>query len=268
MNLSSLLDKMAAVARRDLLTAIRYRTGFLALAGSATVELAAFYYLSRAVGPAFRPQGFDYFPFLLVGTGFYAFLVKGVNAFLTTVADAQQTGTLEVLMTTATPPTLLIFMSAVSAFAGSALELVLYLATGLIVFGAPLHPNWLGCAVIFTLSLVLAIAIGIGAAALQLAIQKGSAVLWLLGSGTWLLTGTLFPVSSLPKALRSFSALIPITHSLDGMRLALLQGVPFAFLGREVVTLGLFCLLLLPFSLLVFSYTLRRARLEGTLSFY
>ena len=268
MNPFSWLDKMVAVARRDLLTAIRYRTAFLTLVGAAIAELAAFYYLSQAIGPAFRPQGFDYFPFLMVGTGFYAFLVKGVNAFLTTVADAQQTGTLEVLMTTATPPTLLIFVSAVSAFAGSLLELVLYLVTGLIVFGAPIHPNWLGCAVIFMLSLGMAVAIGIAAAAVQLAVQKGSAVLWLLGSVTWLLTGTLFPVSSLPKALRNLSALIPITHSLDGMRLALLQGVPFPSLAREIVILALFCLFLLPFSLLIFSYTLHRARVEGSLSFY
>src|SRR5437868_15336608 len=125
---------MVAVARRDLLTAIRYRTAFLTLVGAAIAELAAFYYLSQAIGPAFRLQGFDYFPFLLVGTGFYAFLVIGVSAFLTAAADAQQTGTVEVLMITAPAPTLLIFMSAVSAFARGGWELVVYVATGLMVF--------------------------------------------------------------------------------------------------------------------------------------
>jgi len=39
---------------------------------------------------------------LLVGTGFYTFLLMGVHAFLQTVQEAQQTGTLEVLMTTST----------------------------------------------------------------------------------------------------------------------------------------------------------------------
>ena len=55
MKLAQLLDKTAAIVRRDLLTAIRYRTGFLITAAGAAAELAAFYYLSRAIGPGFAP---------------------------------------------------------------------------------------------------------------------------------------------------------------------------------------------------------------------
>jgi len=269
MKLTSLLDKMAAIARRDLLTAIRYRTGFLITAAGAAAELAAFYYLSRAIGPGFRPEGVDYFPFLLVGTGFYTFLVMGINAFLVIVQEAQQTGTLEILMTTSTAAPVLVFLSAISAFAGNTVQLVFYLGAGLLLFGAPpQNPNILGSVMIFGLSLAIAVALGILAAALQLAIQKGSALVWLLGSGIWFMTGTLFPVAALPKPLQVAAELIPITHSLDGMRLALLQGANFAVLAPEIAILGVFSLILLPFSLLVFSYTLRRARLQGTLSFY
>ncbi len=269
MRIAGLLDKMVVIARRDLLTAIRYRTGFLITAAGAAAELAAFYYLARAIGPGFRPEGVDYFPFVLVGTGFYTFLVMGVNGFLVIVQEAQQTGTLEVLMTTSTPAPVLVFLSAISAFAGNTVQLIFYLGAGLLLFGAPpQNPNISGCVVIFALSLVIAVALGILAAALQLAIQKGSALVWLLGSGIWFMTGTLFPLAALPKPLQVVAELIPITHSLDGMRLALLQGVSFAVLAPEIVLLGVFSLLLLPFSLLVFSSTLRRARLQGTLSFY
>jgi ABC-2 type transport system permease protein len=266
--MAQVLDKTSAIVRRDLLTAIRYRTGFLITAAGAAAELAAFYYLSRAIGPGFRPDGVDYFPFLLVGTGFYTFLVMGINAFLVIVQEAQQTGTLEILMTTSTPAPVLVFLSAISAFAGNTVQLLFYLGAGLLLFGAPLHANILGCVVIFALSLTIAAAIGILAAALQLAIQKGSALVWLLGSGAWFMTGTLFPVATLPKPLRVLAQLIPITHSLDGMRMALLQGANWSALAGEIGILALFSLALLPFSLLVFSYTLRRARLQGTLSFY
>lgn len=136
------------------------------------------------------------------------------------------------------------------------------------LFGAPLHANLPGCVVIFALSLTIAVAIGILAAALQLAIQKGSALVWMLGSGAWFMTGTLFPVATLPLPLRVVAELIPITHSLDGMRLALLQAADWPVLARQIAILALFSLILLPFSLAVFSYTLRRARLQGTLSFY
>jgi ABC-2 type transport system permease protein len=266
MSVASLVDKSAVIARRDLLTAVRYRTGFLLSAAGALTELAAFYYLSRAVGPAFRPEGLEYFSFLLVGTGFYTFLLMGVHAFLQTVQEAQQTGTLEVLMTTSTSPPVLVFLSAISAFAANTITLLFYLAAGLL-FGAPLHPNLPAAIAVFLLSVIIAAAIGLIAAAVQLAIQKGSAVVWALGS-IWFLTGTMFPVQTLPKVLRDLAQLIPITHSLEGMRLALLEGASLAQIRGEIAVLAGFAALLLPTSLLFFSWTLRRARMQGTLSFY
>jgi ABC-2 type transport system permease protein len=268
MKMNGLLDKAAAVARRDLLTAIRYRTGFFITAIGTAAELAAFYYLARALGPSFRPEGLEYFPFVLVGTGFYTFLLTGTNQFLTTVQQAQQTGTLEVLVTTATPAPVLLFLSAMSAFTGATLQLVFYLGAGLLWFGSAFHPNVSGCLVIFLLSLAVAVAFGLMAAALQLAIQKGSALVWLLGSAAWFMTGTLFPVSTLPKPLFWAGQLIPITHALNAMRRALLEGASFAALSNEIGILVLFCALLLPGSVAIFSYALRRARMEGTLSFY
>jgi len=266
MSVASLLDKTVVIARRDLLTAIRYRTGFLLSAVGALTELAAFYYLSRAVGPAFRPEGLEYFSFLLVGTGFYTFLLMGVHAFLQTVQEAQQTGTLEVLMTTSTSPPVLVFLSAMSAFAANTITLLFYLGAGFL-FGAPFHPNLAASIAVFLLSVIIAVAIGLIAAALQLAIQKGSAVVWAVGS-IWFLTGTMFPVQALPRTLRGLAQLIPITHSLEGMRLALLEGASFHRVRYQLMVLVGFAALLVPVSLLAFSWTLRRARMQGTLSFY
>ena len=82
MSFASLVDKSCAIVRRDLLTSVRYRAGFSIGVLSAIAEMAAFYYLAHAVGPGFRPDGVDYYPFLLVGTGFYTFLIMGINSFM------------------------------------------------------------------------------------------------------------------------------------------------------------------------------------------
>jgi ABC-2 type transport system permease protein len=266
MSLAGLVDKTAVIVRRDALTAVRYRTGFLLGAAGAITELAAFYYLAQAVGPGFRPDGVEYFSFLLIGTGFYTFLLMGVHAFLQTVQEAQQAGTLEVLMTTSTSPPVLVFLSAMSAFVVNTVTLAFYLIMGL-VFGAFLKANVFGSIVVFLLSILLAVAMGLLAAAVQLAIQKGSAVVWAIGS-VWFLTGTMFPVATLPLWLRRVSAAIPITHALDAMRMALLEGLSMPQLLGKLGILAAFVAFLLPFSLWVFSWALRRARQEGTLSFY
>lgn len=266
MKATLLLDKTLAIVRRDVLTAIRYRAGFFLAAAGAVTELAAFFFLARAVGPSFRPEGIEYFPFLMVSTGFYTFLLMGTHSFLQIVQDAQQSGTLEVLMTTPTSPAMLVFLSTVSAFAANSVAFLFYLAAG-IAFGAPVHVNVPAALVIFALSIVIASALGLFAAAVQIGLQKGSAVVWGLGS-VWFLTGSMFPVETLPAPLRDLAQLIPITHCLEAMRRALLEGTSVRQLGSELGILLLFAAILLPLGLLCFSWTLRRARLAGTLSFY
>jgi ABC-2 type transport system permease protein len=93
-------------------------------------------------------------------------------------------------------------------------------------------------------------------------------VLWLLGSSAWLIAGTLFPVGALPRPVRVLSSLLPLTHSLTGMRLALLQTSSSAGLLREIEILAMFATFLLPLSVVFFSWTVCRAQQLGTLCFY
>jgi ABC-2 type transport system permease protein len=127
--------------------------------------------------------------------------------------------------------------------------------------------NVLGIATVLFLSVLIAVAFGICGAGLQISIQKGSVILWLFGSVAWVLGGTLFPIGALPGPVRLLSQWLPLTHSLTGMRLALFGGAA-ASLFREVEILLVFTLILLPASIAFFSWTLRRARRLGTLSFY
>ena len=266
--MSAILDKLAAILRRDLLTAIRHRSGFVVTLVGLFTELAAFYYLSRAIGPGFRPDGVAYFPFLLVGTGLYTFFVMSAQAFLSAVQEAQQTGTLEVLMTTSTAPAELIILSAISAFGGTLVNLLVYTFAGVAIFQAAVHANLLSCLVVLMLSLAIALAIGIFAATFQVAFQKGSALIWLIGSGLWLLSGATFPVQSLPQPLVMLARAVPFTYAIDGMRAALLEGQPITAMASTLTGLAFFAVTLLPLALLGLSVSLRRARQFGTLSFY
>lgn len=264
----SMLDKLLAILRRDLLTTIRHRSGFVITLVGVFTELAAFYYLSRAIGPGFRPDGVEYFPFLLIGTGLYTFFVMSAQAFLSAVQEAQQTGTMEVLMTTSTPPAQLITLSSISTFAGTLTSLLIYILAGAAVSQAAIHPNGFACFVILALSLIIALALGIAAATFQIAFQKGSALVWLLGSGLWLLSGTMFPIHNLPRSLEFLARLLPFTYAIGGMRGALLENKSVAALAPTLAALAIFGFILLPLALGGLSLSLRRARQAGALSFY
>jgi ABC-2 type transport system permease protein len=262
------LDKLRAILWRDLLTAIRHRSGFVVTLVGVFTELAAFYFLSRAIGPGFRPDGVEYFPFLLVGTGVYTFLLMIAQALLRAVQEAQQTGTLEVLMTTSTAPTELVILSSISAFAGNLVNLLVYLFAGVAVFRAATHANFLSCVAVLVFSLAIALSLGIAAATLQVAFQKGSALLWLLGSGLWFLSGIMFPIQTLPRPLELLARAVPLTYAVDGMRQALLEGHSLKSMAPTLAALAGFGVVLLPLALAGLSLSLRRARQNGTLSFY
>ncbi len=268
MNLAGTFDKLGAVLRRDLLTSLRHRNGAIVLVAGITAELAGFYYLARAIGPTFRPDGLDYYSFLLIGTAMYGFMIGGMGAFVHAVEEAQMTGTMEVLMTTSTPAPVMIALSAFSAFARTGLNMLLYLLAGSLIFGVKLHASIAGVIAVLGLALVVAIALGLIGATMQVAMQKGTAVVWLSSVVGGLLTGTVFPVAALPIVLRKFSAFIPLTSAVEGLRIALFRGDATSLLLGSLAKLGVFAVFLLPLSLALFAHVLKKARLEGTLSFY
>ena len=263
-----LIDKLLAIVRRDALTSSRHRAGLLVQAGSVVAELAGFYFLARAIGPGFRPDGMDYYPFLLIGTAMFSFLAGGISVFVTAIQEAQVTGTMEVVMTTATPAPVIVLLSAFSAFSGRLLRMLIYIAAGALLYRGAFHPNWTAAVVVVLLSVAIAVACGMLAAAVQVAVQKGSAVTWLFSVAGWLLTGTAFPISSLPAPLRHIADAIPVTYSIQGLRMALLQDGAFAGALSSIAALAASALVLLPLSVMFFSAVVRRARMQGTLSFY
>jgi ABC-2 type transport system permease protein len=262
-----ILSKALAVVKKDVKTALRYRSGFVFTAAAQAAQFGTFYYLARAIGPQFHPEGMPYFLFLVVGTGFYTFLFAGVHSFLRSIQESQQTGTMEVLLTTSTSAPLLVALSALSAFASGFLQFVFVLGACFFVSHPMVHPNIAACAVVFLLSMFITLALGLFAAGLQISMHKGSALLWLLGSGAWLMSGTLFPISALPSGARFISQCVPFTHSLAAMRLALVAGNS-AGLIHEVELLAGYSLLLVPAAIVFFSRMVQQARQNGALSFY
>jgi ABC-2 type transport system permease protein len=76
----------------------------------------------------------------------------------------------------------------------------------------------------------------------------------------------LFPTSILPSWLQFIARFNPVTYALDGMRAALLSGANVLAVRKPVGVLLLIAVILLPFSMVVFSWALRRTKTTGTLT--
>jgi ABC-2 type transport system permease protein len=77
--------------------------------------------------------------------------------------------------------------------------------------------------------------------------------------------GVLFPITVLPDWLQLVARLNPVTYALDAMRAALLGGAGLRAVWQPLLVLFLFAAVLLPVSMAVFAWALRRTKTTGTL---
>jgi ABC-2 type transport system permease protein len=93
-----------------------------------------------------------------------------------------------------------------------------------------------------------------------------------LGTGSALFSGVFFPTQLLSQyagnAVSNISRILPPTYGLDGIRRVLLEGQGLSQVREPLITLVIFLVILLPFSLWVFGHAVRRAKREGSLIQY
>lgn len=256
---------------RDLTIARTYRTVFLLEAVEALFGAAMFYYVARFVDtPELQralPQGGSYFAFSLVGFVFLDYLNAALDTFDRSLEEARDSGTLEHLLVTQTSLPVFVAGSAIYPFAATTLRIVVYVAWGAALFGFPLRAaNWLAVLVVLVVTLLAFSGLGILSASYLLLFKRGNPAKWFFLGVSSVAGGMLFPVGILPDWLQVVAHLNPVTYALDAMRAALLGGTRVTALWRPLVILLLFAAALLPISMSVFSWALRRTKITGTLT--
>ncbi len=258
---------------RDFTIARSYRLSFIYQTVGTFFSVFMFYFIARLVGetaaPSLAAYGGAYFPFVLIGIAFYRFLGVGLSAFSNAVREGQISGTLEAMLVTPTRPVSILIGSSIWPFLFAGYLVLLYLLLGAAFFGFQAgHANLFSVSVVLVVTLLCFSGLGILSAAFVMRYKRGDPVLFVAGTLSALLGGTYYPVSILPEMLQKCSALLPLTYSLRAMRLAILQGASLGELAGDLTVLGLFAVVGIPGSLIVFGRALRCAKKEGTLLQY
>ena len=267
------LRKMLAFFLRDFAIESSYRSAFVFQFGETLFGVASCFYLSHFVESAQLdrsvPYGHSYFAFVLVGIAFFDYMSVSLNAFDEGIIQARKNGTLEALLVTDTSLPVILASSAVYPFVLMSLRTLVYLAWGAVLFGfRPNGANWFGAMAVLAMSILAFAGLGILSAAYLLLFKQGNPGKWILLSVRGVLGGLMYPVSVLPHWLQILARLLPITYSLEGLRVALLDGAGFADLWPTLIKLTLFSAILLPISFYFFAWTLRRTKINGTLSHF
>lgn len=264
------LVKLLAFLKRDFLSEVSYRIAFLFQVGGMFFSIAAFYFMTKMIDPNAKGlHGIAPFPWLLVGLSFQYYFSTALYSFSNKIRGEQLLGTLEAMLVSPTPTSIVIFSSAAWDFTYGALRVVVYLLFATLVFGVKLYSTGLGALALGVLLTLLSSAgLGILSASFILYFKRGDPINFFLSALTTFFGNVFFPVEQLPASMQWVSEFLPITWSLRIVRGALLQGQPFSELRGELLQLSLLTVVLLPLGLLLSRVAIRKAKKEGSLIQY
>jgi ABC-2 type transport system permease protein len=269
--LSGAFDKTRAIFVRDARVALAYPSTFWGNWVGIAGQVVTFYFIAKLVG-ASRFYGvaghpLTYFDYVAINLAFLRFQSVAIHSFQQAMRSQQMIGTLEVLLATPTSLPLMILASGLWAFVLTILQIAFFLAIA-ICFGLHLnHVNIVTALVFLGLTAVAMSPLGVLSAASIMTFKQEAPTSLLFGGFGALLSGVFFPIDKLPHAMKAIAWLIPITHSLNGIRGAS-AGASLSDLAPDAWWLAVMTVVLGPIALYAFSRAVRRAKVDGTLGDY
>ncbi len=267
------MRRLFAFVKRDFLSDVSYRFAFFFNLASILFSVLTFFFIaklfSHSVNPYLNEYGGRYFPFVLIGIAFSGYLTAGLRGFSDALRNEQLIGTLEMILLTPTRLSTMLISQTLWKFLQATLNIFLYLIIGVLFLQVNIEMRGLFAAlIILVLTVTSSGSLGIIAAAFIMIFKKGDPITWLFITASSLLGGVFYPVAVLPEFLQKLAVLLPITHSLKGLRGALLAGRSFDDLSLHIGMLALFSIIFIPVGIVTFAYAVKRAKREGTLVYY
>ncbi len=260
-----------AFLARDFLIATSYKLSFSLQLLRIFALVPIYYFVGRLVPPQagdLHPYGGSYFGFLLIGMAFLEYLGISLYTFEQSLRDSQVMGTLEIMLLAPTSLTSILVCSSLWVYLLATIRFALYLAIG-VLLGLELRPAAIPAALLVLCLAVLGFAgFGMISASVTVIAKRGLGLNAAMAAASLLCGGVLFPTRTLPEWLQPLASLVPMTHALDALRLALFQGYGIGALLPQLAVLLAFAALLLPGGLLLFSLAVRHTKRTGTLAQY
>jgi len=267
------LRLLRAVTRLEIAALKAHRLALLIRALGMAMAGLTLLFVSRFVGAVANPHlavyGSNYLGFLVIGFLGTQFQQLGVSVVAERIRFAQMTGGLESELATPAPAWMILAASPTVEFSAASLRSVAYLFAAWLVLGLDLsHARLSSLALGVPIVIAAFGGLGLVTAATTMLVRRINPIAMVLGSLSLFLSGVLYPTSVLPTWLRGVGNLLPLTHALKILRGALLTGASPSELRDPLLALLTFTITLSTLGFATFSYAIRRARIDGSLTYY
>jgi ABC-2 type transport system permease protein len=187
--------------------------------------------------------------FLVPGLIAYILMITAVISTALSIVREKESGTMEQVRMAPIDTLSFVVGKAVPYFFISLASAALIIVAAMLLFGLPMRGSWL--ALLVALSLFIAGALGTGllistvAETQQVAFQAAMLSSFL---PTLMLSGFIFPISSMPYALQIVTHAVPARYFLIALRGIVLKGTPLHLLWPQMLALTIYAVVVLAFA--------------------
>ena len=184
--------------------------------------------------------------FLVPGLIAYILMITAVISTALSIVREKESGTMEQVRMAPIDTFSFVIGKSIPYFFISLASATLIIFAAMLLFGLPMRGNWL--ALLLALSLFIAGALGTGllistvAETQQVAFQAALLTSFL---PTLMLSGFIFPISSMPAALQVITYLVPARYFLVALRGIVLKGASLSLLWPQMLALSIYALAML-----------------------
>ncbi len=184
--------------------------------------------------------------------GVMGMLIMLVCAMMTSVSIVREKekGNMEILLVSPMKPISIILAKVVPFFMISLMNFATIIFIATVIMGVPVNGSWFLMIVVSLLFIFVSLALGILISTLvkkQMVAMLASAMGLMLPAV--LLSGLVFPVSSMPVALQWIAQILPVKWYIEAMRSIMIMGVGFYEIAMQMGVLLLMAVVLLALSL-------------------
>jgi ABC-2 type transport system permease protein len=265
MTFTNELEKIYYFMKRDIISFSTYKTNILILVMTALFGALSFSFLgsSATSQSVLEMYNMDLTTYLVIGLAFSTYL----NQALTLVQKTINPWALEEVLVSPTRLSTFIVGSSLWGFIWSTAVVVVYLGIGVFFFGVDLTVNVLGTLIVLALGIGTFLGFSMIGAGILILTKQGDPVTALITIATSLFGNVLFPPQIMPPLLQAIAYILPQYYFFTSIRLVL-TGWTIPMILPYVLILALQCAIIVPLGYVVYTWCLKTARKNGTLSWF
>lgn len=246
-----------------------YRTQIALNILSWVLPVFTYYFVGKSVASDLgEKSSLGYTSFIVVGLAFQGYVSSSITTVSQRLRNEQLYGTLEYYVLSPLGVFGFLTYSALWGFTLNTVNAAVILAEGALLGVSYAGADIPGALIIIIMLMASTFGISMMSAAVVMVTKQGNPISFFFSTFTTLMSGTVFPVTVLPYAVRLVSYALPLTWALDGLRLALLDSASIPQLAHYIAIMGLFDAVTIPLGVGLYKLCYDYVRRKGTISQY